>query len=157
MFGITRGRLVGGVGMVAALGLALGMTFAGDDAAADDQITVQVATYQPQAVFEQYYQTQYLFEFVEELQAEAQAAQQAGDQQKMMELQMRFQQREQQVMDAFMQDVEAAMPVLAADAKVDLIALEIQYSAPHISDPTDLTEQLVAKINANAPQDEGDE
>jgi hypothetical protein len=158
MFGITRSRLVGSVALVAALGLALGLTYAGDDPVDEPaEKTVQTGTYQPQRVFEQYHRTQELMEFLHELQGEAQIAQQEGDQQKMIELQMRFQQREQQLMDAFMQEMEKAMPEVAREANVDIIALEIQYKAPHVGDPTDLTEQLVAKMNASAPQPEDDE
>jgi len=157
MSGFTRGRLIGGVALVAALGLALGLTFADDEVAADDAApSIAVGTFQPQVVFEQYYRTQELFEYVSELQAEAQAAQQAGDQQKLMELQMRFQEREQQLMEVFTAEMDVAVPEVAKAANIDLVAMEIQYAAPHLDEPTDLTEQILARINADAPKDEAE-
>jgi TolA-binding protein len=157
MFGITRGRLVGGIALVAALGVALGLAFA-DDNDADEPVekTVQTGTYQPQMVFEQYYRTQQLMEFLHELQGEAEVAQREGNQQKMMELQMRFQQREREVMEAFMERIEGVVTEVAEEEKVDVVALEIQYKAPHVGDPTDLTQQIVAKLNKDAPKTEAD-
>lgn len=153
MFGITRGRLVGGIAVLASLGIALGLTYGVDeDEAEATQVTVRTGTYQPQAVFEQYHRTQKLMELLNELQGEAEVAQREGNQQKMMELQMRFHQGEQEVMNAFMADLDLALPKLASEANVDLIALEIVYSADHVGEPTDLTRQLIQKINADAPK-----
>jgi hypothetical protein len=160
MFGTARNRWWGGIALVAAIGVALGLAFA-DDQDADAHAngnddapapTINVGVFNPQIVVEGYHRRQELMDLAEELQAEFEAAMQANDQQKMMEIQRRFQQREQEVMESLMAKIEQVFPVIAEEEKLDLIVLEIQYQTTKVAEPKDITEKLLTRVNEKADQ-----
>ncbi|TVQ53663.1 MAG: hypothetical protein EA377_07575 [Phycisphaerales bacterium] len=147
MFATMKTRLAAGAALVAAVGIAAGLTLAPDHHDGESKMTI--GTYEPQQVFDNYHRTVEFFEYLEQIQAEAMEAQQAGDQDRLMELEMQFQQRQQELMERFEAAVERTMPSVASDQNVKLIALEIVYSADDI-DEKDLTTEILDKLNQNA-------
>ncbi len=146
MFATMKTRLAAGAALVAAVGIAAGLTLAPDH---HGEGKMTIGTYEPQQVFDNYHRTVEFFEYLEQIQAEAMEAQQTGDQDRLMELEMQFQQRQQELMERFEAAVERTMPTVASDQNVQLIALEIVYSSDEI-DEKDLTTEILEKLNQNA-------
>jgi len=123
--------------------------------AAQADAPAQVATYKPQQAFDQYYLADQLQQKMQEMQRQMQQAQQAGDRQKLMQIQQQMQQERQKVIDQFYSDVETAAVDVARDEGVDIVAVEILYTADRIGEPADMTEQIIKTMNQNAPQRQG--
>ncbi len=150
MFATMKSRLAAGAALVAAVGIAAGLTLAPDHHNSDrDGEKLSIGTYEPQQVFDNYHRTVDFFEYLEEIQAEAMQAQQAGDQDRLMELEAQFQQRQQDLMERFEAAVERTMPAIAESEKVKLIALEVVYASDEI-EQRDLTTEILTKLNENA-------
>ncbi|MDT8322850.1 MAG: hypothetical protein RRA94_01975 [Bacteroidota bacterium] len=113
--------------------------------------TVQVGTYDVEAVFQQHPANEELNKASQSAQAQMQAAQQEGNQQKMQQLQQEFEQSRGKVVESFYQDVNAAMPVAAKAADVKLVVAEVSYAADGV-ETKDITSQLIAALDA--PKDD---
>jgi hypothetical protein len=103
--------------------------------------TVSVGTYNPQQIFSMYEGTQ-------ELQAAIIHAQEQGDMDK-QQLQQLYQQKQQELVQQFQKDLSIAIPQAAEDANVQLIAVQVSYSAPEV-EIKDLTADLAARINQSS-------
>lgn len=146
MFATMKSRLAAGAALVAAVGIAAGLTLAPDH---HENGKLAIGTYEPQQVFDNYHRTVDFFEYLEEIQAEAMQAQQAGDQDRLMELEAQFQQRQQDLMEHFEAAVERTMPAIAESEEVKLIALEVVYASDEI-EQRDLTTEILTKLNEDS-------
>ncbi|MEX2673073.1 MAG: OmpH family outer membrane protein [Phycisphaeraceae bacterium] len=135
------------IAMVALAALAIGF----DRAGAADAEQVRVGTYQPQQAFQLYHRTAEFQQAMQELQMQAQEL----EPEQLGQLQQEAEQMQQELIQKFQQDVEAAVPEIAENANVDIVAVEVVYSAPGV-EVEDLTDQVVEQINegAEAPQQE---
>ena len=143
----TRSVVFGGVAIAAMLGVlsVQPMVKAQDDGSA----TITAGTYSPQAVAEQIGLQQKLMAEMGQFQGRMQAAQQEGDQQAMQQIQMEAQQIQETIIGEFETDLEAAMPGVAEEAGVQMIAMEISWTAPGI-ETKDVTGELVEALGGAA-------
>lgn len=160
MFKSTRSRITGGVGLLLATAMALGLAMA---PAMDDETQAQqaenngirIGTFDPERVFQQYHGINELIALSQRLQAEAQQAQMQGNQQRLMELQMEMQEGQMRVINQFQEDVQRLVPDIARENDIKIVAVEITYIADEYGEPEDISRKLVEKLNAEAPQTEG--
>ena len=107
---------------------------------------LSVGTYQPQQAFREYHRTQSFQREVQQLQQQAQ-----NDPQKAIQMQQQLQQKQQQLVQQFQSDVEAAVPEVAKEEDVQLVAAQIVYTSPDLqSNVKDLTPAITEKINEGA-------
>lgn len=116
----------------------------------------RVATYDPQSAFEEYHEAARLESRLQQIQAQMQQAQQEGDQQRMIQLQQQMQAEQNQVVEKFYQDVEQSAPDVAKENRVDVLAVDIVYTADRVDDPEDLTDEIVVAINRDAEAGRGE-
>lgn len=148
----------GGTLALALLGASVGVASMQDqpDRESDREKASQVGTYEPQAVFQNSPHSATLTERLAPLQQEAQQAAQEGDQQRAIEIQGRMQTIQNEVVQEFLSDVEAAIPNVAAEAGMKIVALDVVWVDPELGEPKDISNDLVAELNGNAPaNDEG--
>lgn len=115
---------------------------------------VRVGTYEPQQVFQSSPYAMQLQERVGALQREAQQAQEEGDHQRAMQIQGRMQQVQNEVVQEFLADVEQALPKLAGEAGVQIVALQVVWTDREIGEPRDLSHDLIAHLTGEADDDE---
>ena len=106
---------------------------------------LRVGTYQPQEVFSNSGPGKALMEQMEQMQSQMQQAQESGDQQKLMQIQMQAQQQQQDAVQAFQQAVQQAVPSVAEDQGVQVVAVEVTYTAPGV-ETQDLTPKLIEQV-----------
>jgi len=116
----------------------------GQNAAAN---AMQVGTYDQQALFQEYPGSDELTEFYRDLQQRMQQAQQEGNQQKLQELQQEAEAKRQQVLQGFQNAVKTAIPQVAEEADVQVVALQVVYAADDV-EQADLTRPLAQAIAA---------
>lgn len=153
----NRTRVVGVfVAGAAILAVALTITWAGGVNAqelprpeAGRQAVVQVGTYEPQRAFEQYPGGQRLIEAYQAAQADMVKAQEAGDERALEQIQQQLQQTQQEVIGQFERDVEALLPDVARAAQVQVIALDVVYTAKGVN-TKDVTPQVARGLIAKA-------
>jgi Skp family chaperone for outer membrane proteins len=137
----------------ASLGLATGQF---DDLrqSDDNRNEVRVATYEPQLVFQSSPHAARLNERVGQMQREAQEAQEQGDHQRAMQIQGQMQAVQNEVVQGFFSDVEEAIPDVAAESGVKIVALEVVWVDPDFDEPKDLTTELIEELNSNSEREE---
>ena len=111
----------------------------------DDYAGLEVGTWDAQAVFQQHPSQKELNRAQQTAQAEMQAAQQEGDQQKLQQIQQKFEQTRGQVVETFYRDVNSAMPAVAKNADVKIVATEVTYTANDVK-TKDITPQLIQSL-----------
>ncbi|MFA9479704.1 hypothetical protein ACERK3_15560 [Phycisphaerales bacterium AB-hyl4] len=141
---IRRG-LFGGMVAVALAAGATVMTTANHSQAQEGE-GLRIGTYQQDLVFSGYHALGELMQEFQELQMEAQQAQQEGNQEQMMQLQQRLQEAQQNIIGTYESALDEALPEVAEETGVDVIALEVVYTAEGI-EPQDVTENLLEKLN----------
>lgn len=102
---------------------------------------LKVGTYEPQEVFRTYHRTAAFQQEMQQMQQQA-----ASDPQAALQMQQQAQQRQQQLIQQFQQDVDRAMPEVAREAGVQVIAAQVVYQDPSVQ-VEDLTAAVSAKIN----------
>ena len=107
---------------------------------------MKVGIYDQQALFEQYPGSQELMQFYQRVQQQMQEAVQNGDQQRIQQLQQSAEQKQKEVVDAFHEAVEEALPKVANEANVKVVALQVVYTADSVQE-TNLTRPLAAALN----------
>lgn len=127
---------------------AVALTGASSPVAVED--AVKIGTYNPQEAFNQYEGMQEFQRRSQELQQQMQEAQQQGDQQRMFEIQNQLQMQQEQVIEEFFEAVEKVVPEVADENGVQIVAVDIVYSAPDIGEPEDLTQKIISEVNAQA-------
>jgi hypothetical protein len=141
---------------VLAISAAVAYGFVADDADKDAKTGAELrfGTYEPQVAFQSYYKFPEFNNRLQELQGQLQSAYEAGDQQRAFMLQQQVQAVQHEAVTAFIEDVDRAMPKIAAEADVQLIVLEVVYVAEGIGQPKNLTQAVIAELNKNAePKD----
>lgn len=123
-----------------------------ESAESEDAVVLPVGSYEPQKAFEQYPGRNELLEEFQSAQEDMTKAQEQGDQQKLQQIQMKLQQKQQQVIDQFQRDVEAALPDVAKAAEVQVIAVEIAYTAEGVK-TKDVTSQVVSALSERKTED----
>jgi hypothetical protein len=106
---------------------------------------LQVGTYQPQKVFEQSPGRAKLMQAVQSAQKSMQEIQKSGDRQKAQKVQQDFQKKQQQIIQKFEKTVQKALPDVAEETGVQIIAARVEYVAEGIT-TTDLTPEIVKAI-----------
>ena len=156
MFTSMKSRVLGGSALAATLAVALGVNQApapDDETAATEQEQV-IGIYNPEAAFQQYHGIQELIALSQRVQQEAQQAQAEGDQQRLMQLQQQMQQERMRVINQFQEDVRRVAPDVAQEQGLQLVAVEVAYVAEEFGEPKDITQEMVDKINEDAPEQE---
>ncbi len=108
---------------------------------------MQVGVYDQQALFQEYPGSQELMQFYQGIQDQMQQAQQDGDQQKLRELQQVTEEKRQEVIQNFEKAVDNALPTVADEAGIKVVALQVVYTADDVK-TTNLTRPLAAAIGA---------
>jgi Skp family chaperone for outer membrane proteins len=116
-----------------------------DDAPEEPKSTLQVGTYDVEAVFQQHPARTELEKISQTAQAQMQAAQQEGDQQKLQQVREQFQQTRDQLVEKFYQDIDKTIPTAAEEADVKVVAAEISYTAKNV-ESKDITPLLIKNI-----------
>ncbi|MEX0655625.1 MAG: OmpH family outer membrane protein [Phycisphaeraceae bacterium] len=142
---IRRGLLGGLMAVALAAGAAV-VTTPSVGQAQEAGGDLRVGTYDPEQVFGAYHGREAFMQQFQELQTEAQAAQQEGNQEQLMQIQQQLQQAQQEVIETFQGDVEEVMPDVAEDAGVQIVAVEVVYTAEGINSE-DVTNQVIEKLN----------
>ncbi|MEX2670705.1 MAG: OmpH family outer membrane protein [Phycisphaeraceae bacterium] len=130
------------VALMALAALAIGFDRASAQAEGEE---LRVGTYQPQQAFQMYHRTAAFQQEMQELQAQAQET----EPEQLAQLQQQAEQMQQEVIQQFERDVKNAVPEIAEQANVDLVAVEVVYTAPGV-EQEDVTESVVEKINEGA-------
>jgi len=143
----TRAMVLGGVAIAAMLGVlaAQPMVKAQDDGAA----SIVAGSYNPQSIAQQIGLEQQLMAEMGGLQQRMMEAQQNGDQDAMQQIQIEAQQIQEDIVGKFETDMEAAMPEVAAEAGVQMIAIEISWTAPGV-ETKDITQDIVDALGGPA-------
>lgn len=141
------------VGVVAVAALAMTLV-SQPDARADQHGggVTQVGTYDLEQVFQTYPGRQELMEAFQEAQPQMAEAQQEGNHQRMQQIQQQLQQKQQEVIDKFYEDVEEQLPGIAEAANVQVVALEVAWTAEGI-DTLDLTGQVVEALGGEVEEE----
>lgn len=113
--------------------------------------TVRVGVYNQEQVFQQYPAREELLKVYESAQADIQKAQQEGNQQRVQQLQQELQVKQQQIIQQFENDVEEALPDVAREANVHVVALEVVYTAEGVN-TKDLTAEIAEGIGGEPEQ-----
>lgn len=159
MFKSKKSRLLSGTAVIAAMAVALGVTMApADEQDATTANQIRVGTYDPETVFEQSPALGEIMALRDRLMAEAQRAQAEGDQARLMQLQQEMQEGQMRIITQFQADIEQAVPEIAREKGLKIVAVDITYIAPEYGEPEDITQEVAEKINEDAeesPQREG--
>lgn len=142
--------------------VALGGAFLAQDAIQAQEETTQtqeaaigseiiVGTYEPQRVAEQYGINAKLMQQMAGLQQRMQTAQQQNNQQEMQQIQAEAQQVQQDVIGEFEQKIEDALPAVAEETGVDVVAVQVAYLAEGI-ETRDVTNELIAEMGGTAEE-----
>ncbi len=130
---------------IAALAVAAVVTF-GTQRDADAQAGggITVGTYDQEAIFMQHPANQELQDFYQQVQQQMQEAGQQ-DPQQAQQIRQQIETKRQEVIRDFQSSINEALPGVAEDAGVQVVALQVVYSADNI-ETTDLTEELTAAV-----------
>ncbi len=132
------------------LGLSAAVSHYAGAQQAEGEAAVRVGTYDPEAVFQQYPGYAELMEAVQTAQQELEGA----DQQAIMQAQQRIQELQAEVIRDFQADVDRALPDVARNAELQLVAIEVAYATDGI-ETVDITAQLAEAVSdAEAPAEE---
>lgn len=150
-------RITGGIATAAAVAVvALAVASSqGWAQAGAGEAEIKVGTYNPEQVFNAYPERERMMQQMQELQGQMQQAQQEQDQQRMMELQQQAQQQQTQAIEQFQADVEAALPNVADEAELDLVAVEVTWVRDGVESQditTEVIEELGGEAEAAQPQ-----
>lgn len=109
---------------------------------------LRVGTYDPQSVLEQHPAHEELWQTAQSTQSEMQKAQQEENYEKVQQLQQEYQQKRNQILDDFEADIDEALPEVAEDTGVQVVALEVVYTGDEVQ-TQDITPDLVEELNDN--------
>lgn len=140
---VTRFTLTLTTASIALAGIALFTPHASK--ANEDTPTMKVGTFQPSQVAAELGLREKIQQEMAGLQQRMQTAQQSGDQQAMQAIQGEAQKIQQDMVQTFQETIDNALPGVAQDAGVELIALEVAYAADGV-ETVDVTESLVSAL-----------
>lgn len=139
--------VLGGVAIAALLGvLATQSRVTAQD---EGSAAMVVGSYNPQQIAQQVGLQQQLMAEMSTLEERMMNAQQEGDQQAMQQIQMEAEQIQGNIISKFEEDLDAAMAGIADDAGVQMIAIEIAWTAPGV-ETKDLTQDFVEAMGGAA-------
>lgn len=110
-----------------------------------EETAMQVGIYDEQALFQEYPGSDELMRHYQSIQQQMREAREAGDQQKLQQIQQGIEQKRKEVVNNFEDAVDEAMPEVASDANVKVVALRVIYTDDDVR-TTNLTEPLAAAI-----------
>lgn len=120
------------------------------------QADLQVGTYDPQSVLEQHPAHEELWQAAQSTQSEMQKAQEQDDYEQVQQLQKQYQEKRNQILDDFEADIDNAIPEVAEDMGVQVVALEVVYTDDNIQ-TKDITSELVDELNDDQDQQGAEE
>ncbi len=140
---------------IAGVGLIAGATHAQDfqvpeAPAAPGENSVRIGTFNAQAVYAQYPGQQAAQQELEALQAQLQEAAQAQDHQRAQEIQQQAQQVQDNTVQEFFQTVRTVLPDVAAEAGVQVVAQQIEFTASGVEE-VDLTRAVSDAVSEASP------
>lgn len=131
---------------IAAIAVAAVVTFGTQrDATAQADGGITVGTYDQEAVFQQHPANEELQAFYQEVQQQMQQAGQENPQQ-MQQIRQQVETKRQEAIQDFQTSVSEALPKVADEAGVQIVALQVMYSADGIQ-TADLTEELTEAVS----------
>ena len=140
------------LGVSMAVALTGAVMFSQNTGEADEALIV--GTYNPQTVAMQSGLQQKMQAEMAGLQQRMQVAQQEGNQAAMQEIQGEAGQIQERLVGEFESDLDKAMPGVAEEAGVKIIAVEVSYTADEV-ETKDVTNALIAELNGGEmPQQE---
>ncbi|MBX3176946.1 MAG: OmpH family outer membrane protein [Candidatus Hydrogenedentes bacterium] len=113
-----------------------------------------IGTFEPGRIAEATGLQQRLSEQIGGLQQRMQQAQQEGDQEQMQQIQSEAQAMQQKAVAEFEASIDKALPAVAEEAGLKLIAVEVSYMAPDITSK-DVTDEVIEEMGgavAAAPE-----
>lgn len=122
----------------------------------ETEADLQVGTYDPQSVLEQHPAHEELWQAAQSTQSEMQKAQEQDDYEQVQQLQKQYQEKRNQILDDFEADIDEAIPEVAEDAGVQVVALEVVYTDDNIQ-TKDITSELVDELNDDQDQQGAEE
>lgn len=135
------------LGLIGALALGVGFfnssTHAVQNDAGDQMV---IGTYDPQSAFEQYPARDDMMQQIQQGQQKMQEAQQQGDQQALIQLQQELEKLQQDTIASFYDDVKEALPQIAENQGIKVIAMEVVYTSDDVKS-SDVTEQIVKSFD----------
>jgi hypothetical protein len=114
-------------------------------------LTIRVATYEPQTVFSQSHLQNELLQSSQRISAAMEQAQQQGDQDAMQQLQLQFRSEQERIVGEFEDGLKEIMPAIAREEGLQLVAVDVIYQQDNVQ-TRDITQDVVQKMNANAPE-----
>lgn len=111
----------------------------------DAEPAMKVGVYDQQALFQEYPGSEELMQYFQQIESDMQEARQAGDQEKMQQLQQATEQKRNEVVEKFQDAVQEALPQVAGEENVKVVAMQVVYTADDVQ-TTNLTEPLAAAI-----------
>lgn len=114
---------------------------------AEQEATLKVGTYNPEAVFQSHPGHARLMNAVQEAQQQLEGA----DQQTRAQLQQQISQQQAEIVQQFQSDVQEALPEAAEAAGVKVVAVEIAYTAEDV-ETVDVSQQLIETFEEAAAE-----
>lgn len=115
------------------------------------QPALEVGTYNANAAFDKHPARQEVLKAFQTAQAQIQQAQEQGDQEQLQAVQQQYEKQREQIIEAFQQDVNKALPAAAQAAGVKVVALQVVYTDDDVA-VRDVTPQLVNALSAETEQ-----
>lgn len=106
-----------------------------------------IGTYQPSQVAQSVGFQQRMMQKMQGLQARMQQAQEEGDQEAMQQIQSEAQQAQQDATNELLADIEAVMPQVAGETGVQVVAVNVTYTADGVT-TKDITQDIVNAMSA---------
>lgn len=119
------------------------------DQAEAAESALRVGTYQPQIVFEQHPGHAELMKAIQS----AQEQMQGGDREQAMQRQQELAQIQDRIIGQFQQDVEKALPEVAEEVNVKVVAVEVAYSDDDV-ETVDVTSELGRAVSDDEEPDQ---
>lgn len=123
---------------------------------ADSNDTTPVGTYSVQEAFAAHPASKKLDQALAEAQTGMEKAQQEGNQQQMQQIQQKYEQTRSQAVETFREDVAEALPEVAREAGVKVVALDIVYTAEGVR-TKNLTPLLTEALPDGSDKDSGEQ
>ncbi|MDX1632147.1 MAG: hypothetical protein R3234_09810 [Thermoanaerobaculia bacterium] len=108
-----------------------------------------VGTYEPAQVAQSVGFQQKMMQKMQGLQARMQKAQEEGDQEAMQQIQTEAQQAQQDATNELLADIEAVMPEVAETTGVQVVAVNVTYTATAVT-TKDITQDIVNAMSGQA-------
>lgn len=141
----TRSLVFGGIAIAAVLGLMA--SHATVRAADEGHAGIAVGTYSPQMIAQRVGLQEKMMAQMGALQERAMAAQAEQDTEALQQIQLEAQQIEQAVIGEFQADLDGAIPGVAEEAGVQIVAIEVSWTAPGI-ETVDVSSAIAEALGA---------